>query len=543
MVSSPTPVAESRRQRRKRRRRRSRPPATARGYRWLLPWGLAALGGLLAILAFPGVGWHPLVWISLAPLLVALEGTEPKRALALGTLAGFVANVGGFHWLTITVQEFGGLPLPVAILAMLLHCAWNGLAWGVFAAILRWIASDPEADDPYASEPRWWVPAVVFTTIEFVWWSVFPAYLGAAFRGLPLLMQGAEITGVLGCSFLSMLTVGAAWSWSRIRRGLPSDGGRPVAVIAGLALAAWIGFGAVRMAMIDRLSADARPLKIGLVQSNIGGIDKRGIGEEGLRIHQRMTRRLEDAGVDLVVWPESSYPYTYPLELEDAWRAIGPMKAPIVFGAVTEDRHGLGRNSALGVDREGRLAGASHKIHMVPFGEYLPFGSIFPALYDWIPAIGRLTPGERPLPIALDGLRIGTLVCYEDILPAFTRDVVRATDPDLLVNVTNDSWYGKTSNEPTIHLALAQFRAVEHRRSLVRSTNTGISALVDPVGRVVAATGQWTEETLVGSLPLLKGGRTIYGLFGDWIGWLSLAATLGWLVRGWRRDRAAESTA
>lgn len=168
------------------------------------------------------------------------------------------------------------------------------------------------------------------------------------------------------------------------------------------------------------------------------------------------------------------------------------------------------------------------KTYLLMFGEYLPFGETFPALYDLSPNSGHFTPGSHVRPLHLGEWRISTPVCYEDVLPGFTRAMVREANPHLLINLTNDSWFGDTQ-EPWIHLVLAQFRAIEHRRYLVRATNSGISAVIDPVGRIVAQTGTLTRENLRYEVHMME-GETIYARFGDWPGWLSLAVIVLMLI-------------
>jgi apolipoprotein N-acyltransferase len=151
------------------------------------------------------------------------------------------------------------------------------------------------------------------------------------------------------------------------------------------------------------------------------------------------------------------------------------------------------------------------------FGEYLPFGDELPILYKWSPNSGHFSKGTSldPLFVDLGGARhpVTMLICYEDILPGFTNDAVRHADPELLVNMTNDAWFGDTA-EPWEHLALAQLRAVEHRRYLVRGTNSGVSAVVDPVGRVVAHTGAFRQETLASTIHWMR-SKTVYERVGD----------------------------
>ncbi len=508
----------------------------------LAPFGLAGLAGALSILSFPGYGVWPLAFVSLVPLLYVLEDTTPRRALALGCFAGFIANAAGFYWLVGTVRDFGELPMPIALAAYLTMSAANGLGWGVFSWLMR-VARGRDGRSP------WWLAPVAFTAVEFAWWSVFPAYFGAGLWKATILAQGAELAGIVGLSFLLVLMNAAIFDALRATRRLSTDWRRSVA-IAIVALAAWTGFGAWRLARIDALSAAAPTLKIGMAQSNIGAFTKRRAGQgeisaarDEVTTYQQMSRELEAQGIELLMWPETAYPFRLPLGTTNAKQATGPVAIPAVIGAVTDQPHGAMHNSAVLLDRGGNILGQSHKIHMVPFGEYLPFGDRFPKLYELIPAISHLQPGDAPHPLVLpDGAntwRFGSLICYEDILPGYTREVVRATDPDIILNLTNDSWYGD-SIEPTIHLALATFRSIEHRRSLVRSTNTGRSALIDPAGRVILESGQHTKETLVGTVPVIRGVTTVYRVLGDWLGWICVAISLGLaFVRRRERNRAA----
>ena len=494
-----------------------------------MTWALAIVAAVLSFLAFPGMGIWPLAFVSLSPLLYSLDGLTWRRALLHGWLAGTVGNLLGFHWLVYTVQVFGDLPWLFAVFAYALMCTGNGLGWGVFCALSRLVKDKRTGETPF-----WW-PAVTFCAVEFAWWSVFPAFFGASLYKAPLLMQGADLASVLGCSFLVLVTNGALAEGIRAIRKQPNRW-RRAAIGAAALLAFWVGYGALRWHQVSSQMASSRSLKIGMVQANIGGVDKRGFGEEAAVMHQDASRELEALGVQLIVWPETAYPAFVDQRSRNLRRAVGLLETPVIFGAVTGDAKEREFNSAILVDAEGNVRGYSHKIYMIPFGEYLPFGETFPSLYDLIPAIAHLTPGEKPLPLALPDLRFGAIICYEDILPYYVRRVAKATDPDLLVNLTNDSWYGD-STEQEIHLALATFRAVELRRGLIRSTNTGISALVDPLGRIVTRGSQQTEEIISGELPVLTHGGTLYLWLGDWLGWGCTAASLVVVFRHFRRVR------
>jgi len=167
---------------------------------------------------------------------------------------------------------------------------------------------------------------------------------------------------------------------------------------------------------------------------------------------------------------------------------------------------------------------------LVPFGEYIPFGDVFPQFYSWSPYSGRFWQGENLSPLRLHGRALSVNICYEDIFPGHVRMLMQGGPdrliPEAMFNITNDSWYGDTV-QPMEHLVLASFRSIEHRRALVRSTNTGISAIVDPVGRIDHRTAQWTKASLTEKIPLMQ-GRTVYAMLGDWIGWVcAIIALLG----------------
>lgn len=498
-----------------------------------MTWALAVLAGFVSWLAFPGIGWWPLAFVSLSPLLFAIHGMTPRRALLHGWLAGTLGMLGGFYWLVHTIQFFGGLPWAFAVFCYVLLCVANGLGWGVFCALSRLVVR------PGSTEPPFWWPAVCFCAVEFAWWTVFPAYFGASLYHAPLLMQGADLASVLGCSFLVLVTNAAAAEGLRAWRGLP-NAWRPATIGASALLVFWVGYGALRWWQVSSAMESARQLRVGMVQSNIGGIDKRGMREEMTLLHQDASRALEAQGAELILWPETAYPRGVHQRSRNLRRAVGTLETPVVFGAVTVDENKKQFNTAILVDATGEVRGYTHKIYMVPFGEYLPFGEAFPQLYDLIPAIANLTPGRAPMPMALDDMRFGTFICYEDILPYYVRRVAKASDPDLLLNLTNDSWYGDTT-EQEIHLALATFRAVELRRGLVRSTNTGISAIIDPLGRITLRSEKWKQQNLLGSVPVMKSGTTLYRVLGDWLGWGCTAGALGAAftrVRAWRRLRS-----
>ena len=204
---------------------------------------------------------------------------------------------------------------------------------------------------------------------------------------------------------------------------------------------------------------------------------------------------------------------------------------PIIFGGLSSDVEDGERrlfNTAFLTNAAGEITGHYDKTFLLAFGEYLPFGEIFPELYEYSPNTSHFTRGDHVHSMEFGEHRIGALVCYEDVLPNFVRDVMRE-DPHLLINVTNDAWFGDTQ-EPWVHLALAEMRAIEHHRYVIRATNTGVSAVIDPLGRVVAHTETFERASMVSEVHMME-GWTPYRSLGNWPGYAALAAMvyLGWL--------------
>ncbi|MFA5624198.1 MAG: apolipoprotein N-acyltransferase [Bradymonadales bacterium] len=228
---------------------------------------------------------------------------------------------------------------------------------------------------------------------------------------------------------------------------------------------------------------------------------------------------------------------TMPYNMEGVQRDI---RTPIIFGTLTMegkpelelDYHELLKasrdalkvyNTATFLDADGRVLGKYHKVYLLLFGEYIPLVDKIPWIYDILPEAGNLSPGQTTDIIEFNGARFAIIICYEDILPRFVRTFSRER-PQVFINITNDAWFGKTT-EPYLHMALATMRSVEHRKWLVRSTNTGVSVFVDAVGRIVAQTSLYDAETLDAMVSIMPPTRSVYSYIGDVLAWLSLLAT------------------
>jgi len=495
----------------------------------LLPWIAAVTGGILFFLGYVGFDRFYLEWISLVPVLWAARDQRPGRAFLLGWVAGTVGHAGGFYWVVGMFQVFAGLPWPLAALGLLLLAAANGIVLATWAWATRLITRDT----------GWsvaWVAPVVWTALEKFWPELFPNYLGASQYLLPHLTQVADLTGILGVSFLVVYFNSSLYAalacWFQKRRLAWRELSALAAVIV-LVLA----YGEFRIRGWDRQALAAEKLTVGLVQANRGAGDNVRNPEALFREHQQMTLALaQSRPLDLVVWPEGICPLELPPSREGRIPSLGQLATPVLWGAILRQEGPDGVracNTALLTDATGRILGSYDKSVLVPFGEYIPLGDWFPILYSWSPYVSRFWPGESEEPLALGRHLLSVSICYEDIFPGKIRSLMRGGRqrrvPEAMFNLTNDSWYGNSS-EPMEHLALASFRCIENRRALVRVTNTGVSAFVDPVGRVVSRTGVWTRESLVNRIPLLQ-GDTVYSRFGDWIGWLCIVLTVSCIAQ------------
>jgi apolipoprotein N-acyltransferase len=500
-------------------------------------FGLATLSGCLWFLAVTPFDLSALAWIAAVPMLLAVDRAPTfKQALLFGWWAGIVETAGGFYWLIDLMQRFADFPLAAALLVFLLFCAARGLIFLLFTAILCGIRRRRRV--PMAA-----LAPLVMVSCELLVPQLFPCGQWISQAWHPLIIQIAEFTGPLGVTALLMLINGALYDLAVDRRGAMYP-----AMAAAVLLAAALVFGALRMRQVDDLAARAPLLKIGLVQPNfaytVDGEISRDEAVRQLTALQAESRRLQQAGAQLIVWSEGSYPVTLPRNLSADFPAESPgmirrgLSVPVVIGADMYDAsHDDAFNSAILLDGDGRVAGHYDKVRLLAFGEYIPGIDAFPWLRNLLPAgTGRFTAGAGPDVLTLQGpgaqvWKLGPVICYEDILQGFLRGVGQRR-PNLLVNLTSDSWFG-AETEPWEHLALAVFASVELRVSMVRAVNSGVSALIDPNGRLLQKTyaddpyrNPRPEDGIVVTAPMMPGARTAYVAVGNLFAYLCVAATL-----------------
>jgi apolipoprotein N-acyltransferase len=522
--------------------------------------GLSLLAGALLFLAVPDYGLWPLMWIAAVPeLYVARVAATPRRAFLYGWLTGAVAHTGGFYWMDGLLERFGHMPLVEVLPIMALLVAYQGLAFAFFSWGVR------RAWDRTGA-PLALLAPLVMVAVELLMPQIFPYYLAISQAFVPAVIQIADLTGPLGVTALMLAFAGAGADviFAASRRCWPAW--RAVVTVAVL-IAADLGYGALRIHQADARRAVAPKVRTGLVQANVGIIEKWDPAEFArlLVLHQRASVDLQRAGAELVVWPESSYPYALPrtfahdFALDDGRMVRRGFDTSLMFGALTRvenppkkgpDRYPY--NTAIMMDAAGNATGSYDKVFLMMFGEYVPFYDQIPWFTEVFPEASNFSRGSEPASFPLHtsagDFKLGPLICYEDILPSFARRVAKLR-PNAFVNITNDAWFGRTA-EPYQHLALAVFRAVEHRLEMVRAVNTGVSAHIDAAGRVLQATESVDPDdqpvappkTLLVDLAMLSGGG-LYRTVGDLFGFLCLLSLVALLAWGGGRTAAAGSAA
>jgi apolipoprotein N-acyltransferase len=460
--------------------------------------------------------------------MVAL-GADPRSlaALRFGYVTGAVSALGLLYWTSFVVVQYGGLSLAAGAAVMVLLC----LAFALFPALFGWtVGRWVRAFGPAALllAPFAWVGTEILrahTFFRFPW-----CLLGYSQQPNLPYIQVARFGAVYAVSFvLAAASAGLAYAALEPRRGRGGWGLAAVLIVVVLV-------GADGAVTLSRPLPEAGRLRVGLVQARILQDEKwvPEAAEDHIAQHVRLTRRAAEDGARLVVWPESSVPF--PLDespparrrLESLARELGIY---LLFGNDDVEARGGRERIFVGakmLDPRGRLVYRYHKMHLVPFGEYVPLEPVFTlggrVAARVVSRVGQFTPGAEAAVGTAAGARLGTFICYEAIFPGLVR---RFTEQgaELLVNVTNDGWYGRTS-APHQHLAMAVFRAVENGRTLVRAANTGITAVVDARGRVLERTALFDRTVLVRDVPLLR-GSTFYARHGDLFGWGSLLVSLG----------------
>lgn len=499
-------------------------------------YGLAALSGLLVGLSFPTVLFRfhlPnlgfLAWVGLIPLVITLYEANIRQAFKLGFVFAVVCNLITEYWMYTALNTFGHIQPLFSIFTLLLLVVFMALYIGAALAASRFFTQ--KKGELLVFLPVFWTLAE--WARNYTPFGGFPwASLAGTQHGYLVLLQLADVTGAYGIVFLIVWF--NVWlselflKWQK--RETQFFGAKTIITV--MIFAVVLAYGLHKLSQEQKQAALAPHLKIGLIQPNISQEEKSDEAQRNIQktIFGELVQSLE-RNVDLIVWPESSWTELAWLEStsippQDIGLSVARGNRPYtLLGLDFVTAKGGAENyfnSAALLDSAGTILGKYHKVHLVPFGEYVPLKKLFSFLKP-VAAIGNFQAGKELSPLSLDNWKIGPLICFEDIFPEISRTLAKK-GANLLINITNDAWYG-ISSAPYHHLALASLRAVETRRAMVRATNTGVTAVIEPTGKIAVASPLFEKGVLVHQVPLLS-HQTLYTKLGDWFIWACLLFVL-----------------
>ena len=494
----------------------------------------AITSGVLLILSFPKYGFGFVAWFALIPLLYALHKTTSiRQALLLGFITGVVSYIGIIYWITYVVVNYGYLPIYLGITLMLLLACYLSLYLAIFAVGIAYFRN---------KIPVYFIAPLLWVCLEYCKSQLFTGFpwenLGYSQYLNLYVIQFADILGVYGLSFLIVLVNASLFEIITKR----SKREYIIAAAVSLVLICVYIYGIFRVNNIDKIiqNPSTPSMEVSLIQGNIDQSIKwnDNYQKETINIYEDLSLKNVPAHGGLIVWPETAAPFNFQDDT-DLSRQIRNLaikaKSDFIFGTISYLRrsHSVDfYNSAYLLSSAGEVKGRYDKVHLVPYGEYVPLRNVFPFIKKLTAGIGDFSTGDGYFPLSAAGRKIGVLICYEGILP-FAARMYKNESAEILVNITNDAWFGSTS-APYQHLSMTIFRAVETRLYLVRAANTGISAIVDPRGQIVVKTNIFQKDSLKGNVKLLR-IPTFYAKYGDLlvgISFMLFIFCLLWCLKG-----------
>ena len=518
------------------------------------PYFLAILTGLGLWISFPGGGEiQPLLTLALIPLLFAIQIGTPRQAWLCGLIGGLAHFLLLLYWIIIVLGKYGGLAWYFSVPALLLLALYMSLYFSLFALFAQSILNTFPAIAALVLLPALWVGldwlrSVLFT--GFPWMD-----LGYALYNTPTAIQIADLVGHHGVTYLVIFINTLLFLLVKTRR---STRATLLLLIPACFLIGSAGlYSQKRFSEVhEQLTASgAQPITIGIVQGNIDQSIKWSPSQQAATVQTYLTLTeslMASRPPTLVVWPETALPF-YPLSGEQTAplrKLVEGRDLALLTGAPWYEildqkaKRMLFFNSALLLEPDGQFHDKYYKAHLVPFGEYVPLKQFLPFLAPLVESVGDFSAGTIEKPLAWKDARTGILICFESVFPEISRQWVKA-GANILINLTNDAWYGKSS-APYHSLAMAVFRAVETRRSLIRSANTGISAFISPTGSIDLQSEIFVPWAAARTVALMT-GETFWVRYGYLFAPACLAIALvsgcfALIVRRQRKPRQTNST-
>jgi apolipoprotein N-acyltransferase len=488
----------------------------------------AIISGLLLAFAFPRFNLEFLAWFSLVPLLFAIYGENARRAMKLGFVTGLVFYFITLSWVINTLVNYGNIPTVVSWLILSLLVAYLSLYLGLFTYLVnRFGKSHPVSI--FMLAPVTWTSLEYLRSTHSIYGFSWQGLGYSQFQSLPII-QMASITGVYGISMLIVLVnaglfvlIHPAFSKYPVWR----NGRKRVAITTVLLLSLCAGYGWWTLNKVPVYGI--QPVRVGLIQGNIAQEMKwnPAYRSDVLNRYRNLTLQAAVFKPDLIVWPEAVTPFFFGRDFEGTRFVIDTVRqaqTPMVLGspALKQPAHELpiGQseplqlyNSAYFVSDHGSKLERYDKIHLVPFGEFVPFRSILFFIDKMVANIGDFERGSGPKLFKLGDNKFAVSICFEIIFPDLVRQPVKQ-GAGYLVNITNDAWFGKSAASYQ-HMSMVAMRAVENRVPIVRAANTGISGTVDAYGRIVDATEIFKEDWIIANIHPQSSEPGFYSNYGD----------------------------
>ena len=531
---------------------------------WKIKLSLSVLTGAILSLCFEPIGLSALAFVAYVPLLFVFESENKFWRLVLYAWAAmFVQSAVSFEWIHFVAREFGGLSWFTSVFILLAFALLTNFSLQMFAALYYLARKYFKKVQGYRF--YLFIVPTLFCLAEALDPKIFKWFLGDALTYYRYLVQFADVLGVTGLSFL-IFTFNVC-VFLIIKKYLEKTLSFKK-VLAPLSLCIFIPlflfmYGRQTYPSLKEVQSKCPVVRAGVVQANIGnpiqlsvadaikfkkefGMEKEAYVSDMaliLKKYKGMTYNLVDSTKDLdfIVWPETAFPGYYmdnSLPALDHKKMVASIGIPFLIGGYYLDKHNKYYNSAILVTPNGEVD-FYHKKMLLPFGEYMPLGEYFPFLKDVVPAVSDFSRGSGPavLKLTIKGLevRFAPTICYEILSSSYVGDMV-SKDAHILLNMSNDSWFG--SVEPYQHLREARMRAVEYRRPIIRSTNTGITTLIDITGDVIKKSEHNKEENVIMDVPVCDHRtRSFYSVVGKYFMALATLTVLVLLVFSRKKKR------
>ncbi|MBI5188182.1 MAG: apolipoprotein N-acyltransferase [Nitrospirae bacterium] len=481
----------------------------------------AFISGLLLVLCFPTIDLFGLAWIALVPSLLSLYDRKPKQAFKVGLFLGIPYFFGTQYWIYHSINHYGSIPFIVSICIVLLLSLYLSLYIGIFALLFSKTIKSTRLQSLFIA-PVFWVALEFlrsYALTGFPWSSI--GY--TQYKFLPLI-QFTDITGIYGVSFFVVAVNGAIADILLIKKRIRDMPLFPLSHTV-------IGFSLLFLFSVSifvygywRLGQErpGKQLRVSIVQGNIEQ-DKKWepvFQNAVIETYKKLSVEAVSSSPVIIVWPETAVPFyfnadkLYTNQLIDFQQGLNTY---LLFGSVLVKGQRGGRvllsNSVVLLDRDGMVSYIYDKIHLVPFGEYIPLRKILFFLDKLVVGVGDYIHGGSYLKAITPFGDFATVICYEIIFPGLVRKFYAKGGGDFIVTITNDAWFGRTTG-PYQHFSMAVFRAIENRKPLIRAANTGISGFIDSNGRILSKTRLFQQEILTQNIRT-DPARSFYTKYGD----------------------------